>query len=138
MESSFDMTLTGDIGDVARVLDRLEYFCQAAQISSEKGIRLGIVLDELITNIIMHGLKNQPRPEITLSVQRLNSRLVAKLVDNGTAFNSLDANVSLPTGTVEDLRVGGIGLAMVKTFVDKLEYAFESGKNKILIEISIT
>lgn len=138
MVPSLEMTLSGGIEEIASVLDRLEGFCKDENVSAEKASRLGVVLDELITNTIMYGLKDQPDPKITVIVQRHKDFLEATISDNGVAFNPLEMELERASGDIEDLKVGGLGILMVKSFVDKLNYLHEHGLNKISIEIKIS
>ena len=56
-----DMSLANDVQEVGRVIDSLEEFGAAQGIAPEQSLRFGLALDELITNIISHGLAGQER-----------------------------------------------------------------------------
>ena len=58
------MSLANDIQEVGRVIDTLEEFGAAQGISPGEALRFGLVLDELITNIVSYGLVG--RPELRL------------------------------------------------------------------------
>lgn len=140
MVPMIEMSLSGKIEEVASVLDDLEIFCTAERVPTEIATRLGVILDELITNTIMHGLKDQSNPQITLMIQKHNGALNATIWDNGIAFNPLETKLEHPSGDthgIEDMKVGGLGIMMARSFADNLDYRHEDDLNKISIEIKI-
>lgn len=137
MSSRLEMSLANDVQEVARVIDRLEEFGAAYHIPAEQSLRFGLALDELITNIVSYALAGRSDALITLVVEQRDGVLWAELADNGPAFDPLAANATPPTGDVETRAIGGLGLTLVKSIMDRLDYSRVDGFNRLTMEMKV-
>ena len=137
LSGQLDMVLANDLQEVARVIDRLEVFCADEGIILQQGLRFCLALDELITNILSYGLAGRGDGVITLSVEHRAGALHAELADNGPPFDPLGAAIDAPSGSIEERDVGGLGIALVKAVMDRLEYRHEGGFNRLCMEMKI-
>jgi len=132
-----DMSLANDVQEVARVIDSLEEFGAANGIPAEQSLRFGLALDELITNIISYGLAGRSDGIITLAIEHGGDALRAELADNGPPFDPLAADAAPPVGDIETREVGGLGLTLVKSFMDRLDYRRADGFNRLTMEMKV-
>jgi serine/threonine-protein kinase RsbW len=98
-------------------------------------LRLGLALDELITNIIMHGFAGRSCGSIKLVIDYADSILSAELVDDGPPFDPLLAEIEEPHGDIASRKVGGLGVSIVKASVDQIRYERIGGFNCVNMEI---
>ncbi|WP_374332020.1 ATP-binding protein [Aestuariivirga sp.] len=137
MTGRLDMALVNDVQEVARVIDRLEEFGAANGIPTEQSLRFGMALDELITNIVSYGLKDRRDGTITLAIEHRDGVLHAELADDGPPFDPLATNTVPPQGDIETREVGGLGLTLVKSFMDRLDYRRVDGFNRLTMEMKL-
>lgn len=131
------MSLANDVQEVGRVIDAMEQFGEVEGIPAEQCLRFGLALDELITNIISYGLEGRTDGVITLSIKHAEDVLSAELVDNGPAFDPLAAEVEVPVGGLAERRIGGLGLTLVKSLIDRLDYCRDGGFNRLKMEMKL-
>jgi serine/threonine-protein kinase RsbW len=132
-----DLSLANDIQEVARVIDSLEEFGAANGIPAEQSLRFGLALDELITNIISYGLAGRSDGILNLVIEHRGGVLHAELNDNGPPFDPLAAAATPPTGDIETREIGGLGLTLVKSFMDRLDYRRVDGFNRLTMEMKV-
>ncbi len=137
MTGRFDMSLANDVQEVARVIDSLEEFGAANGISPDQSLRFGLVLDELITNIISYGLAGRSDGTIRLAIEHADGMLRADLIDDGPPFDPLASEATPPEGDIETRAIGGLGLTLVKTFMDRLDYRRVDGFNRLHMEMKL-
>lgn len=137
MVGQLDMTLANDVQEVGRVIDSLEEFGAENGIAPAEALRFGLALDELITNIISHGLAGRSDCTIRLTITHDEGALYAELLDDGLPFDPLTAEIELPDGDIEDRRIGGLGLALVRKIMDRLDYRREDGFNRLKMEMKL-
>ena len=113
MTGRLDMSLQNDIQEVARVIDSLEEFGADRGIASAQTLRFALALDELITNIIMHGFAGRSGGIIRLVIEHADGLLKAELLDDGPPFNPFLAEVEAPDGDIEHRRIGGLGITAI-------------------------
>ncbi|MFO1305034.1 MAG: ATP-binding protein [Burkholderiales bacterium] len=121
----------------------LESVASGEGIPFEQLSRLDHCLDEALANVINHGLRGIEDASILLqlAVQRGGDLCCAELVivDEGVAFDSTapDKQASRPA-TLAEANVGGLGLAMMKSFSDELRYHRADGRNHLTIRVTWT
>jgi serine/threonine-protein kinase RsbW len=131
------MSLMNDVQEVGRVIDSLEEFGVAHGIPPEQSLRFGLALDELITNIISHGLAGREDGTIRLIIEHGDGVLSAELIDDGPPFDPLQADIEAPSGDIEERRIGGLGIALVKASMDRLGYRRDGGFNRLNMEMNL-
>ncbi|MEI7599162.1 MAG: ATP-binding protein [Aestuariivirga sp.] len=137
MSARIDMSLANDVQEVGRVIDTLEEFGAENGVPVAQSLRFGLVLDELITNIISYGLEGRSDGIITLSIEHRDGALHAELADNGPPFDPLATDTKPPVGDIETRDVGGLGLTLVKSFMDRLDYRRVDGLNRLTMEMKV-
>ena len=137
MASQLDMSIANDVQEVGRVIDALEEFGTENGIAPGQALRFGLALDELITNVISHGFAGRSGGTIRLSVAYDGGVMRAELLDDGLPFDPLTADVELPGGDIDDRKIGGLGVTLVRTIMDRLEYRREDGFNRLKMEMDL-
>lgn len=137
LSGKLEMALINDIGEVARVLDAIEAFGEEHALPPRKIFQLNLVLDELITNIVSYGFDGHAEGGINLSIEVDNGVIHADLVDNGRAFNPLEAELPDLGGDIEGRRIGGLGLKFVRTYVDRLDYRRDGEFNRLSLQMNV-
>jgi serine/threonine-protein kinase RsbW len=85
----------------------------------------------------MHGFAGKRDGTIRLVVEHADGLLSAELIDDGPPFDPLLAEVEEPDGDIEERKVGGLGLALVKSFMDRICYRRDGGFNRVNMEMKL-
>ncbi len=97
---------------------------------------VNLALDELITNIVSYGFpKNTAKKDIKLTVTQLeNESVKIELIDEGVEFNPFkEAKEPDVEASVEERKIGGLGIFFVKNLIDETYYERRDGKNHITL-----
>ena len=95
--------------------------------------KVNLALEELGLNIMDYGLEDSDQ-EIEITLTSDSDSLVIEIMDEGRPFDPLtDAPVPDLDGPVEDRRVGGLGIHLVRTMMDEMQYRREQGKNRLTL-----
>ena len=97
-----------------------------------------MAIDELITNIMSYGLVDRSDGEISLTVEHREAALHAEIVDNGPEFDPFSKEVHAPSGPLDERKIGGLGITLVKAVMDSLEYQYDGGFNRLKIKMKLT
>lgn len=110
---------------------------RAAGAAVEEVDNLVQAVDELATNIIVHGYKDGPG-EIEIACSTRPGAITVTLRDRAPTFDSTQApepNVHLP---LEQRPVGGLGIYLTRRCVDRFEHRpREGGGNELTIEVKL-
>ena len=82
-----------------------------------------LTIEELFTNLVRHNAGG--REHITISLDMKNGALIMWLKDYDVEPFDLDTVEEADTGTsLEERRIGGLGIHLVKSIVDKISYEY--------------
>ncbi|HEX7776998.1 MAG TPA: ATP-binding protein [Parvibaculum sp.] len=137
MSETLELTLRNDISEVARVIDAIEALGERNDVPARKIFQLNLVLDELITNIVSYAFDGQSDTRIRLSVELKDGIVNAELVDNGKAFNPVEAVLPDLGEGIEGRRIGGLGIKFVRTYVDQLNYRRDGDFNRLCLKMNM-
>ncbi len=91
------------------------------------------VVDELATNIIVHGYRARPG-NIEIEVTQEGNVLVVRLRDQAPLFDPTRAPPPDLTLPLEKRRVGGLGIHLTRQFTDSMTYRMTSeGGNELTL-----
>ena len=98
---------------------------------------INICLDELFTNIVLYGFKDDSDHKIKFTMKADDDMLIATIEDNGMPFNPLKRkSVKLPEN-VDSAKIGGLGIHITRELMDKISYERKGKLNRLTIKKSI-
>ena len=121
--------LKNDLAEITRLAEELEAFCEANGVSMDTVMALNLALEEAVTNIIDYGYGPDGDHEVTVELMIDDGNIQATIGDDATEYNPLaheDPDVNAP---LEERRVGGLGVLLVKKLMDTVSYARTDGRN---------
>ena len=135
MIAKFDFALNRPEEDQAELLAAVEEFADALGLPPSVRYRLGLVIDELVSNCIAHGARPGGDRGIRVGVTDGSEAVTIEIVDAGPPFDpTTHAIRKCPAD--EDVRVGGMGLCLVRNLATRMEYSRFDGFNRTRITIA--
>ncbi len=113
----------------------VEAFGETHHLADRTTFIMNLALDELITNVLVHGQFDEgvePSIEVELSLNGDTALLVIE--SNDVQF---DPTQETKPDTESDLLtrgIGGLGLHLVKSQASRVSYEYARGKNRLTIE----
>src|SRR5262245_33933777 len=128
-----ELTLANRPSEVEWLISSLERFGHDHRIPESVVQAVTLALDEVITNTISYGYDDQVPHEIRVHLTLADGRLSAEVEDDARPFNPLTAPRPDLTSPVEARPVGGLGVHLVRSMMDQVDYRRESGKNHLIM-----
>jgi anti-sigma regulatory factor (Ser/Thr protein kinase) len=125
-----EVILRTDLSELAALAAFVDDFAAAQSLSAEVAFQLNLVLEELVTNTVSYGHPGRAGT-IHLRLTRVGDVVEAELVDSGVAFDPRSAPPPDLDAPLAERRVGGLGVHLVRQFVDEIEYRREDGRNHL-------
>ncbi|HEY9008158.1 ATP-binding protein [Ohtaekwangia sp.] len=89
-----------------------------------------LAIDEMCSNLMIHAHHCNPDDLFELHIEiDKNSPVVFEIVDDGTVFDINQFHEPAIDNIVHQKRKGGLGIRLVKSIMDKIEYQNRSGRN---------
>jgi len=128
MDETFEMGIGSDIAEIPAVSVRLEAAMQGHSFSAEEILDTQLAVEEVITNIILHGYKNTGG-EIHLSCRITRNLVGIRICDTAPPFNPLSLPEPELEGGVDERGIGGLGVYLLRQVMDDISYRYENGNN---------
>ncbi|MEQ1729416.1 MAG: ATP-binding protein [Vicinamibacterales bacterium] len=135
--SELHFTLRNQRSEIARMFTLLEGFCQSHGISDDDLFNVRLVLDEAVINVIVHGYEDTREHEINVALALDGGLLAIHIDDDGVAYNPLDAPAPRFDLPIEQRRIGGLGVHIMKTLAKSVEYRRANERNNLDIVIEV-
>ena len=98
---------------------------------------LDLLMEEILMNIFVHGYgKTAPGPVTIAYTIPAQGKLAIEIRDQGVEFNPLTATLPDLTLSVEERRIGGLGILLLRSLAGSLRYCREDGSNRLMFEVS--
>ena len=92
-----------------------------------------VVLDEVLSNSIRHGLGGAASHAIAVTLELSEGQITVEVEDDGVAYDPTQAPAPALAGTLEERKDGGLGVAFVRQLTDSIEYRRVDGRNRLLM-----
>jgi serine/threonine-protein kinase RsbW len=132
MDQSFEITIGSDNAEIPAVLTLLEVAMHAHGFKIDDILDTQLAVEEVITNTIVHGYK-KAGGEIIISCQINLSNLEVRIKDSAPRFDPLSIPNPKLDGAIEERKIGGLGVYLVRQVMDKVFYQYENGKNILVL-----
>jgi serine/threonine-protein kinase RsbW len=135
--SELSISLRNQKSEISRMTAALEAFCEEHAIAEDDMFNVNLVLDEAVINVIVHGYEDSDEHEINVRLSLDHSVLTIALDDDGIPYNPLDAPEPRFDLPIEQRRIGGLGVHIMKTLARSVEYRRENGRNHLVVAINV-
>lgn len=94
-----------------------------------------LALDEMCSNLMIHAHHCNPHDlfELQINIQP-GKPVVFEIIDDGTVFDINQFDEPALGNLIHDKRKGGLGIRLVKSIMDKVEYTSRNGHNVCRLE----
>ena len=138
MMDELRVSLSPRLSAVRSLAQMVEEFGDANKLPDQQVYMINLALDELITNTVSYGLRGVARPKIEIMLQVSETALVLTMEDNGRPFDPTQDTHPDVSSEVAERPIGGLGLHLIKTFADRVDYEYSDGKNRLVMKHDLT
>lgn len=133
------ININNDVSQIRVVSKALGTFAEEVELPNKILFNFDLALEELISNIILHGYSNKASEPILieLNYDEQSGNFEAIITDTAEAYNPLEHDEPDVTLSAEERNVGGLGILLVKKKIPQLSYSRKNGKNRIILSTKI-
>ena len=125
--------LKSKLSELKALCSHLENCGNMMELPKKCLFEINLGLDELFTNIISYGFKDQAEHQIKFTLAKDKNTLVVHVEDDGIPFNPLDVAGPEVSQDLDSIKIGGLGIHLVKKMMDNIDYQRAKGKNKLIL-----
>lgn len=133
--NTYEISLTNQIEELEKLTDWLNELSEDLKISLQTAFRIDLILTETVTNIIENAYDDEPIHLIKIKLQYRNGRITLRVEDEGIPFNPLERPEFEFTNNLEDVKIGGLGIHLIRSYSDECHYRRKNDKNRLDVVI---
>jgi anti-sigma regulatory factor (Ser/Thr protein kinase) len=127
------LVIDSQLSEIRRVSKLVDEFKARHGLADEDTNAIHVVLDEILSNSIRHGLAGVASHAIAVTLELAEGEIVIAVEDDGVAYDPTQAPAPVLTGTLEERTEGGLGLTFVRALTDAIEYRRIDGRNRLVM-----
>ena len=126
-----------DLSELEGLCQEVEDFGVSLGLSKKTLFHVKLVMEEVFTNIISYGFKDETEHLIKITLSHENGTLTLCTEDDGIPFNPTEVEAPDLSCPIEDREVGGLGCYLTNRLMDNVEYKRVGDKNILTLELCI-
>lgn len=137
VKNKVSFKLKSNLSELDTLCEHLEQFGQSIGLDPKCIFEANLALDELFTNIINYGFADQNEHIIKITIAHRDDSLVFSIEDDGVPFNPTKALTPDLECTIEECKIGGLGIHLAKNLMDEVCYQRCKNKNILTLKKNI-
>ena len=128
IEYEQEITVEATIEQIPVISNFVESVMSVSGFDSRKAMEVLLVMEEACTNIVKYAYPGKVGT-IHIVARVSGDRMELIVEDYGAAFDPTAYTAALPRTDVSDHPIGGLGIHLMKRFMDEISFQFKDGKN---------
>jgi anti-sigma regulatory factor (Ser/Thr protein kinase) len=129
------LTVPGDLSSLAPIADLVLDQSHAADLDKHATYQLRLAIDEIATNIVIHGYEEHGMSgEIVVTAECDDRALTIVLEDTAPPYDPFQRDISRVEADfdkpLEERKIGGLGVYFAREAVDEFRYEYQGGRNR--------
>lgn len=123
----FATTIAPNPDAISQLTDEVTDFLRGSGVDARAVHHVALVIEEILTNVATHGRSPDAPATVTLEVRP--DRVSGEIGDCGASFDPRTGSMPDFGTPVEDRKIGGLGLHLVRQLTSALEYRRDGKQN---------
>ena len=127
------ITIANRLTEIDRVNDTFNEFAESRDIPMPVSLKINMAFDELLTNVISYAYEDGKEHRIDITASCDKGRLMIGVTDDGIPFNPFTREDPDTTLSLEERKIGGLGIHLVKKMMDETSYQRRHNRNTVTL-----
>ena len=137
VKKMYSLELKNNLSELDRLCQHCEEIGQTIGVSDKSIFEMNLALDELFTNIISYGFQDHQEHTIKINISIEGDLLDIRIEDDGVPFNPIESKMPDFQCGVEECKIGGLGIHLIKKLMDDIQYQRVADKNILFLRRKI-
>jgi len=137
MNADFNYRIKNHIAGLQKFMEDFISYLKVVSSNQAASRKVRLVTEELVTNIIKYGYTDASEKliDFTLHPNKKSFRII--IVDDAKPFDPTVVKKKANADSLENLKIGGLGLIIVKKSCSRMRYKRHDGKNYLSVTVPI-
>lgn len=131
--STRNLILSNDVQEVPKLAAFVDEICEAAGMDMATAMQMNLAIEEAVVNVMEYAYPVGTRGEVRIEAQVHSAYVEFTLSDDGMPFNPTEKGEVDTTLSAEERSIGGLGIMLVKHYMDNVIYKYVDGQNVLTL-----
>jgi anti-sigma regulatory factor (Ser/Thr protein kinase) len=131
--ATLELEARTDLVEVARVLDAVERLCLDHGVEGVVVFGMKIAIDEVLVNVIRYAFPGGGEHVVRVRFDIFPTSARLEVSDDGCPFDPFSVAPPDTTGPLEKRSIGGLGVHLVRQFMDEVRYRRVGDRNVVVM-----
>ena len=136
--SRWNLILPNDVQEVPQWATFVDEVCEAVGMDMSTTMKMNLAIEEAVVNVMNYAYPAGIRGEVRIEAKSHESYVEFIISDDGTPFNPTEVKEADTTLSAEERNIGGLGIFLVKHYMDKVKYKYVDGQNVLTLRKNLT
>jgi serine/threonine-protein kinase RsbW len=132
LKKKYQLRLPSQASNLEIVREFVSRIARKVGFSEDDVNKIELAVDEACTNVIKHAYGNDNKKPMDIAIKVDLEKLTVLITDRGKGFNPRKLTHPDMKEYLAKMRVGGLGVYLMKTLMDEVEYDIQPGKRNQL------
>jgi len=132
--AAIQFRLRNQLSEIKRLEEKVDGFCSGLGLTKKCFCEINLVLEELFTNIVSYGYRDDAEHWVQFALAYENETITLRIEDDGMPFNPVEAREPDVSCALEERRIGGLGIHLIKKIMDDIIYRRCGDKNILTLK----
>ena len=129
----FKITVKNQLSEIERFQSEFAAFASQQGLATTTKQKLQVAFEDLLANIIFYAYTDSKDHDIEIAIDASAEGLKITVVDDGFAFNPLEAEKPDTSLALEEREIGGLGIHLVVNIMDIVTYERRDNRNVVVL-----
>lgn len=135
---SFEIQIINDLIELKPMNAWLQKTCEHLAVPESVAKDLDICANEAVANIILYAYQDHEQHQITIGLELKRDHTLSLIIqDDGKPFDPFKAILSGPYDKVGDVKIGGMGIQLMRSLANECTYCRLNDKNIISLSFHL-
>ena len=134
MKVLLSLHLPAKLDNLGRFKESVADCAKTEGFDQKKIQEIELALEESLVNIFNYAYPETPG-DVEINCKLENGRLIIEIIDSGIPFDMTSLTDPDLTADVEERKIGGLGIFLVKKMVDAVRYRREKDRNILTLTV---
>jgi anti-sigma regulatory factor (Ser/Thr protein kinase) len=134
MDKKYQIILKNKKDEINHFSEILEEFGEKHEIPFKAGMEINLAVEEILMNIISYSHQDVTDYEIEVKWWLEDNYFLMEFIDDGIEFDPLKLPEPDLESSLEDRKIGGLGIYFVRKLMQDVKYSRENQKNILFLK----
>jgi serine/threonine-protein kinase RsbW len=137
-KKKYSFELKSSLDELDNLCLNLETLGKKIGLSKKLIFEINLALDELFTNIISYGFSDEDEHTIKVTIAPQKGKICLSIEDDGIPFNPIEFETPDVACSVENCKIGGLGIHIMRKLMDDICYQRCGDKNVLTLKKNLS